>query len=254
MEHREGENKKVTTSLTVRLLGILPEKVPVHVMAELFDAVQTLCAKDLRLKKILRTSAAYQLHTKTVEPSVINEAIRNCVLALSDPENHLVSTMLGAFDTIERIIGSLGCESMQIFSEGMKKADKLSLKYNAWTSIRSRFILEDEATVIGQLRRVGGASLGRCQIRVPFQKQLLYCPIRTEGVAQRMAKHLYEDVELHGRGLFFTRDWKLLKFRVHEFKVRKNRTYEESYKAIRESGGAAWDLVPNVQQAVEDMR
>ena len=254
MEHREDENEKAKTSLTVRLLGIYPETVPVHVMAELIDAVQTLCAKDLRLMKIRNTSAAYQLYTKTVGPAVIEEAIRNCVLALADPDNFLVSGMLDAFDTIERIIGSLGCNSLQIFAAGMKRSEKLLLKKNDWRSIRSRFILEDDAIVIGQIRRVGGASLGRCQIRVPFQKQLLYCPIKTEGVAQRMAKHLYEDVELHGKGMFFTRDWKLLKFRVHDFKIRKNRSYEESFKAIRDSGGAAWDSVPNVQEAIEDLR
>lgn len=254
MEHLEDENEKAKPSLTVRLLGIYPETVPVHVMAELIDAVQTLCAKDLRLMKIRNTSAAYQLYTKTVEPAAIEEAIRNCALALADPDKFLVSGMLDAFDTIERIIRSLGCNSLQIFSQGMKKTEKLRLKQNDWLSIRRRFILEDDAIVIGQIRRVGGASFGRCQIRVPYQKQLLYCPIKTEGVAQRMAKHLYEEVELHGKGTFFTRDWKLLRFRVHDFKVRKNRSYEESYKAIRESGGSAWDSVSNVQQAIEDLR
>lgn len=240
----------LTPVITVRLIGVKPETVPVGAMADLIAAIQSLGGHDLRLLKVKRTSAAYQLTTPN-EPCAVVSNIRRFQAAFADPDRNLESRMLKPFDSVSSILNRLNC-SMQIFTPD--KSVKWEVKQNQWEGIRSRYCIEDEAILIGELKRVGGATVQKCMIRVPYQNDLFYCDIAHPDVARRLGPHLYSDVELRGRGRFFIKDWRLIHFTVSDFVVRKHKTFEEHYLDARRTGGDAWDKIANVAEFVEELR
>jgi hypothetical protein len=246
-------SEKPEPVIVVRLVGVKPELVPLGAMTELIEAIQSLVkatGPNLSIFKIQRKSAAYQL-TSPADPGPIVARVKRCAKALSDPDSHLQSYMLRGFDTINRILGALDCY-MQVYSPVEKW--KWQMRQNEWPTVRERYCLEDDGVLIGELKRVGGASQNKCTIRVPFQKKLIYCHIENPDVARRLGQHLYGEVELRGRGIYFTRDWQLLSFKVTEFVVRKNKSWEDHYRDIREAGGRAWDNISDPKAFLEEMR
>jgi len=239
--------------ITVRLVGVKPELVPLGSLTELIAAVQSLSkasGPNMSLLNVRRTSAAYEL-TSPNDGAMIVAQVKQCAKALKSPELHLRAYMLRSFDTINRILRSLDCY-MQVFAPG--KTWKWQLKQNEWPAVRERFCLEDDGVLIGELKRVGGASRNKCVIRVPFQKKLIYCDVENPDVARKLGQHLYGEVELRGRGVYFTRDWNLISFKVSEFVVRKSKPWDEHYRDIREAGGKAWDDISDPSAFLEEMR
>lgn len=237
--------------ITVRLVGVKPESVPLTTMTDLMGAIQSLGGPNLRLLNVRRTSAAYELYSdKDVGRRVVSN-MKRCAEALATPETFLRSEMLPKFDLITAILKRLDCY-MEIFSPD--RSWKWQLKKNQWDGIRDRFCIEDDAVVIGELKKIGGASKNRCTVRVPFQKELVYCDIENPGIARRLGGYLYGDVELRGRGRFFTKDWKLISFRVSDFHVRKQKSWDQCYEDGRKAGAKAWDDIADPIAFLEEMR
>ncbi len=237
--------------ITVRLVGIKPESVPLTTMTDLMGAIQSLGGPNLRLLNVRRTSAAYELYSDLDVGGRVVSNMKRCAEALVTPETYLQSHMLPKFDLITSILKRLNCY-MEIFSPD--RSWKWQLKKNQWDGIRDRFCIEDDAVVIGELKKIGGASKNRCTVRVPFQKDLVYCNIENAGIARKLGVYLYSDVELKGRGRFFTRDWKLISFNVSDFLVRKRKSWEQHYQDGRKAGAKAWDEISDPAAFLEEMR
>lgn len=242
--------KKSTPVVTVRLIGTKPEKVPLSALSELMAAIQTLSGPGLNLLSVRRQSAGYELYT-TKEPGRIVANLKQCGQAMLQPEEYLESKMLASLDKISYLLKRLDV-SMQVYSPD--KSWKWELKPDQWDGIKNRFVIEDEAVVIGELMRVGGASSNRCTIRVPNQAALVYCNVSNAELSRKLGNHLYSNVELQGRGKFFIRDWKMITFEVNSFHVRKPQTWDQFYRDGRKAGAAAWDTVVDPEAFIEDMR
>jgi hypothetical protein len=68
-----------------------------------------------------------------------------------------------------------------------------------------------------------------------------------------MGAFLYKTMDLYGRGLFFTRDWSLLDFKVLDFTERNEVSFDEVYNDMRESM-ADWEAMEDMGSYLKDMR
>ncbi|MFO0383279.1 MAG: hypothetical protein ACK506_16375 [Pirellula sp.] len=240
---------KPQQQLTIRLIGVLPEDVSISHMSKLVAAVQSLTGSELRLNKVRRTSAAYVMFSEA-NASSVGSRIETIAAAVKKPQEFLESSMLSSLDKITKILESLSCK-LEVFTQD--RVNKWLFKPKDWLGIRGSLTMEDEAVILGELQRVGGAKSNKCSIRVPFQKELLYCKLENPQLARKLGNHLYSTVELKGRGKFFIRDWKLVSFLVTDFVRREPISFSQYYKQMRENGGAVWDDI-NPELFIQELR
>ena len=243
--------KKPAPTFQVRLKGkgMSPEIVSIGRMNDLLAALQTLSRSEIRLIDVKRGSTVYQFYANDEELTL--RSLATCGKAISNPGEFLHRGMVKAFDKLSSVIEKLSCYLMVETEKAAWKEWKL--ENDQWEEIKTDFIVADESIVYGEVVRVGGASGKRCTIRTSDSK-LLYCNVSSDEVARDLGGYLYKKVDLHGRGLYFIRDWSIISFTVYSFNERKPSSFEEAYRDMRSAGGEAWDGIQDSQQFLKDLR
>lgn len=251
MSEKKQEKPQLTPTISVRLYGpdIVPETVSVGQMMELMSAVRSLAGTDLRMKKVKRSSAGYLMVAE--DPVFASESLNRSGMALDAPFDYLNSEMIRAFDTLKSVVRRLKC---RLEVKALDGSWKWNFRGSKWDEIRQMSIIEDEASVYGELKRVGGATGRRCSLKIPGRKRILYCNIANDSAAKRLGKHLYENVGLHGRGKFFVKDWSILSFTVHSVTMQRKVSFEQMREEIREAGGKDWDQIEDPLNFLRELR
>lgn len=245
------EKEKPNPTILIRLSGpeIVPEKIPIGQMSQVIKAIQTLAGTDLRMFKVRRKSAGYMMVAN--DPLFAAGSLAKSGMALDAPFDFLNAEMIASFDTLRSVVKYLKCRLQVKSLDGTWGWDFRSSK---WDEVRQMSIIEDDASVYGELKRVGGASGKRCTLKIPGRKKLLYCSIANENAAKRLGKHLYEEVGLHGRGRFFVKDWSIVSFVAQSVTIQKRMSFEKMREEIREAGGNGWDDIENPDEFLREIR
>jgi len=218
-------------------------------MAEVTGAIQSLGKSDLQLMNVRRKSAGYIMSTRNV--SLVMEQLQKTGNALLEPENYLDARMIRQFDRLLKIASSLRCK---IEVKSLLSDWSWVFTGKNWQSIRSRTVITDQATVYGNLKRVGGASRRNCSIRIPDGRSLVYAKIESEQLARKLGKYLYTDVSVRGTGTFFVRDWSMVSMSISDFTPRTKNSFNELYQSMRKATGGGWDNIADPDEFLKGLR
>ncbi len=127
--------------------------------------------------KIRKSSAGYMVAAE--DGKIAIDSLKQSGLALTNPLEFLKPSMLAAFDKITSILRSLDC-ALEVRS--LVDEMRWEIVSETWPQLRARAVVKDEASIVGVLQRVGGATERKCGISVDGESRMRYCHVSSEGL------------------------------------------------------------------------
>jgi hypothetical protein len=125
---------------------------------------------------------------------------------------------------------------------------------DAFDRISSRLLLHGDTTVVGEVKRVGGATSRRCLLRVPDRRRILYCNVESDDLVRRLGQHLYEQIAATGTATWIHRSWRIYEFTIKDFTQPKLGDLDEAIEQLRNAGLKAWDQVGDPDAFIRELR
>jgi hypothetical protein len=125
---------------------------------------------------------------------------------------------------------------------------------NDFQQLSDRILLSGETTVVGQVKRVGGATKMRCLLRVPGRHRLLYCDVGSSELVRKLGQHLYEEIAATGTAVWIHRSWRIYKFTINGFTQPRIGNPGKAMKELRDAGLKAWDRIPDPNAYIRELR
>lgn len=269
-----AKKKKVKSAakatFEIRFIGsnVSPESVPIHVVSEALSAIQDIAAgrdsfgdvntsvpkdRGINLIDVKRGSAVYSIHAHQPEAAVKNiVGLGTCLLDLESNVESLISS-INPIEKLSRVARNIGCV-VKVTKYGDKKTPMLEIGEDVYSSISKKMFASGDATIIGKIVRVGGATEPRCLLRMGNRRSLLYCDVDTKNLLQELGQYLYEKVAIKGQAVWVNSNWHIHKFRITSFSKPQIGSANETISALREAGLKAWDNVDNPRAFFEEMR
>lgn len=250
--------------------GIDPSKVSLRAVTDTLSAIQDLASgrdpdqrvpvpqeKRINLIRVRKGSAVYRILAHDPVEAFANLARVGALMAATfsqslaspDIEGETIAALLRPIKSLSRVTRSLQCK-LEVHRVGDSDESPLfTVSPDDFTKISERMFLSGDATVIGRVERVGGATEMRCVLRAPNQPRLLYCNVETREVARRLGEHLYKEVVALGTATWLHQSWKLFDFKVRDFTVSPQLGDAQSaVKDLRNAGLDAWDEIEDPQE------
>jgi hypothetical protein len=249
---------------------VYPEKIPWGALARTLSAVQRLASgkepvdeeeeeeadKDssLRLLDVARGSAVYRFACPA--PSAASVAVQHLRLVgqvLNDPEQ--VGHNDYVINPIERLSATakaLEC-SIIVKEPGPKSPILARIEPTSFENISKTLFIDGDTSLTGEVKRVGGATVMRCALRVPFQHRLLFCTVANADVARQLGDALYKKVVVDGKARWLKTSWRVHAFRIEGVHQLKPGSLRESLQALRSAGGEGWDNIPDPAQFLDEV-
>jgi hypothetical protein len=118
----------------------------------------------------------------------------------------------------------------------------LTITPDTYGEIKAAHTFSGSTVLVGDLRRIGGATRPRCMIRALGQSAAVYCDI-TYQQARELAPFLYDRVVLEGTAVWLSATKDILEFTVSRVVPHKRRSFSEARRLLREAGADAWDTI-----------
>ena len=267
MAKKTSKREKPTFEIRMVGGGVKPELVPINLVNEALVAVQDIVAgrdsfedsatveKDqlINLVDVKRGSAVYSVYSKNPSPAIGN--IKSLGRKLKSVEKNItdLASSISPIEKLSKIARSFGCV-VRITPVGDKKDIILEVKGDDYDRISKSVFVSGQTTIVGELKKAGGATEMRCVVRLSDRRKLLYCSVVDETVLKDMGKHLYETIALTGRATWVQSNWYVHKFKVESFSKPSFGKTADVLKSLREAGMDAWDEVSNPIDTIGEMR
>lgn len=231
--------------------AVFPEDISVRVLSDTLSAVQRLAAGSsegheneqptIRLLEVKRGSATFRCVTSA--PSLVVKNLRSIgrMIARSRVDEES-AFLLDPVEHLSRVGRSLNCAIVLRDASG-ENGVIARIAPDTFEKISDASLVSGDTTTTAYVVRVGGATATRCALRVPDQHRLVFCRIESKSVAQELARFLYKDVIVAGRGTWFRRSLRLHTCNVSQVRGMPAGSISDSVSALREAGGSAWDEI-----------
>jgi len=195
------------------------------------------------LNNVLTGSSNYaivpNIPSLDIGPTILFKAIRD-----KDYSNIPISSSqhLKDFHKYNRKIKS----SPELYIDG---SHITTMYYNSDVDVPKHKIIKYETTEFGELTRIGGADP---IARVNFLTgETISCSI-SKKKAQEIGPYLYRDLSFEGVCTRNNSTNKIIDFKIKDFTPHKKSKITETFKRLREAGGAVWDDIENLEDVLGD--
>ncbi len=264
--------KKPDPTFEVRFVGpgLVPEKIPVHVVSEVLTALQNLASgrdpsqsrhipneQIIGLLQIRRGSAVYSCVSRAPDEARHNLTQVGVMLSGLDQtqtEDDLMVTAFRPIETLSQAARSIGCR-LEVYYDRNRNSPVFAVDEDDFSRLSKRLLLTGETTVIGRVERVGGATQTKCLLRMPNRKPLLYCNVESDKpkLARELGKHLYENIAATGTATWIHRTWYIYKFTIRDFKKPGFSNPKATIEMLRRAGLDAWDSIPDPESYIREV-
>lgn len=265
---KKAARKKPDLFFEVRFVGtdLAPDKISLRNVSDALSALQDLASgrdpyetdrvphdKGIGLVKVLKGSAVYRCISRAPEEALKNLSRVGEILSSCEQNDwdELVAA-LNPIQSLSKVAKSVGCR-VEVTTTAITKP-LFVVTDDDFDKISSRLLLSGEATVVGQVERVGGATEMRCLLRVPGRRHLLYCDVSNKDLAQRIGQHLYEDIVATGTAVWIHQSWRIYKFRINGFTQPRVGDAGKMIEELRGAGLSAWDKVDDPEAYIKESR
>jgi hypothetical protein len=279
----EFGHKKPPPDFVIRLVGkgMKPWAVPMRTLSRTLAAVQKLIdqrddladvdadeeqqnpdadelkIRALRLVGITTASAGYAVASK--DRSTTLGILRETGKSIHRPDKaDWHPSTLSSLDDLSQIAKSLNChiEFRPLKERGGSAFGDVIAKItpSTFAEIQGRAFISGYTSVCGRLERVGGVSEMKCGIHVQGRSRMLYCCIVSGELVRELGKHIYKDVVLTGKAVWYRFNNQLKSLAVTSFDPAKTISFAEIAREIREKGGNAWDAISDPDAYIREMR
>lgn len=239
--------------------GITPEVVPLRAVSEALSAVQNLAsgrdvfetrrvpeAKSIGLVDVKRGSAVYACVARSPTEASKNFAVVGEILQGADNETYAEQavTAFRPIKSLSEIARANHC-TVRVTVGGRKGKTLFSVAADDYDKLAGRLLVEGPTTITGTVQRVGGATEMKCVLRVPQRGPLLYCTVADSKIAQKLGNHLYESIAATGTAVWINHTWRVLEFKIHDFRQPKLGNLADAISDLRSVGLDAWDAIPD---------
>ena len=256
--------------LYVRFTGgdISPERVSLSALTQTLNAIRQLSSNGVshhthtsgepadpgmfQLVGVKRGSALYQFDGRTsglFKLRDIGHLLENPEAAGEVDFNFRAITELSSVTTRLRCKITIGGRL-----EDGKLVILARIGPDTWSNLRNALFVEGDTSIFGTVKRVGGATEMRCSIRLPPDGRLLYCKVDGAELSRRLGRYLYEDVLLNGSATWLRSNWRIVDFIVRSVSQPKQGNIVETFEALRDAGGDAWDAIVDPQAFLDPDR
>jgi hypothetical protein len=266
MIEQKKQTKGPPASLEVRFLkeGLFPEGVPLHTLSKALNAIHRLAAGPpaergqddvetgpFQLVSVRRGSAVYAFAGHP--PEAAWDRITQAGLLIAHPEESDVpDEVIRPLSELSQIASRLQA-SIQIKRSG-QDGILATIAPGAFTAIEQTLFIEGETEIAGTVKGVGGVGEMKCRLRVPFQKDLLYCHVAGSAVARKLGGYLYQDVIARGTATWLRKTWHVRHFKIRDvYQVRPGNLLE-AMDRLREAGGSGWDDLEDPEAFLRELR
>ena len=234
----------------IRILKKYPEDIPVHAVADVIQAVQSLLQagiskgadeEDLRLHllDIQRGSAVYRCLSNY--PEQAGPYLRVLGSKIDDSQS---DTALGTGLVHIKALSEIAkaAESDIEVTQDKGRTVLLRIVPDTYDRLKMAHTVSGQTVLVGELKRVGGATSPRCMVRAINQAAAIYCDL-THDQARELAPRLYETVVLEGDAVWLKTSLEIVEFRVERIVRFTQKGFAEAKKELREAGADRWDHV-----------
>lgn len=248
--------------------GIDPSSVPFRSLATTLQAVQRLAAGvdefspttqpeidqfALHLVKVTKGSAVYRV--AAADPSAVLSRLSRAGIALSDPDKGDDKDLpLSPLADLSAVARKLHC-TIDLVGADDDNSVLARILPESYRTVAEHVLVNGETAISGKVVRVGGATSFHCHLRLKAQpRKLLVCRVETPDLVRKLGQHLFQDVTVSGEATWYRRTWQLRTFRIRSMKQLERRPLIESFKALREAGGKAWDKIEDPLKYLREAR
>jgi hypothetical protein len=270
MATKRQSGAKPSPTFEVRFVGrdLLPEKIPLRAVSEALSAVQDIASgrdpyeeqhvqpeKGIGLLDVRRGSAVFSCVARCPEEAVTNLRRVGALMAAPDERNDGdgLIVALRPIRYLSEIAKSVQCR-VEVTLGARAKQPLFSIGEDDYGRIAGRLLMRGETTIVATIERVGGATDVKCALRVPGRRHLLYCDVKTRDLAQRLGRHLYEEIAAAGTATWIHSSWRIYSFTINDFTQPRLGNALEAIEEIRRAGLSAWDSIEDPQKYIEDLR
>jgi len=262
--------KKAEPTIIVRFIGesITPANVPIGTVTSALSAVQDLASgrnrfetqhvprdKSIGLVDVRSGSASYVCVSRAPVEAVTNLKLVGQILsdgdAVDSEGSHLVAAMQPIED-LSKIARANDCR-LEVYQSG-RRTPMFVIEEGDFARLSNKLFLTGETTIIGNVKRVGGATGMKCLLRVEGRRRILYCELKNREVARRLGQHLYEDIAATGTAVWIHRSWYVYKFTIQDFSQPRLGDTKGSLEELRKAGLDAWDKIAEPEKFIRELR
>ncbi len=265
-----ASKKKATPTFEVRFVapGLALEQIPLRAVSDALSAVQDLASgrdpfetshvppeKSIGLVRVRRGSAVYSCVSHAPDEARANLAHVGALLSSEDGHEMEEDGLVAALRPIELLSGvarSVKCR-VEVALMG-EQAALFVLEGDAFDRISSRLLLHGDTTVVGEVKRVGGATSRRCLLRLPDRRRILYCNVESDDLVRRLGQHLYEQIAATGTATWIHRSWRIYQFTIKDFTQPRLGDPNEAIEQLRNAGLKAWDQIEDPDAFIRELR
>ena len=247
--------------------GVYPEVIPLGALTETLSAIRRLAAGgeapdedeeegdadegSIRLLGVKRGSAVFQFFSPSAESDL--EHFREAGRVMEAPEQLGENDyLLRPIELLSGIARRLNC-SLVVRKASGSKAVLARIGPTSYEKISESLFLSGETAFTGRVERVGGATVRRCALRVPFQSRLLLCKVATEEVARQLGGKLYQEVAVAGEARWLRSNWKVVSFQISSIQQPESGSLLEAFQALHDAGGKGWNGVSDPKAHIEEV-
>jgi|SRR5580658_499457 hypothetical protein len=198
----------------IKGVEITPLTIPMSRLAEyLTDLAQLLGhSESVHFIKVDEGSAQPIILIDAEEEGRVLHRVRSAKLGTADRNANMAYRRLD--DRLREDDGS-----GEFFSTGQPKAEVIEFPGKNLTTYQAIGPLREPASLIGELKRVGGMD-NTVPVHLKRSDEVVYCCETTEAIAKQLAPLLYQMIRVHGMA-YWTRDeegkWHLDNFKIQSF-------------------------------------
>ena len=233
MATKKQSGAKPSPTFEVRFVGrdLLPEKIPLRAVSDALSAVQDMASgrdpyeeqhvqpeKSIGLLDVRRGSAVFSCLAHCPDEALANLRRVGVLLATPDERNDgdgLIAA-LQPVRSLSEVAKSVGCR-VEVTLGGRPKQSLFSVSEDDYDRIAGRLLMTGETTIVGTVEHIGGATGMRCLLRVRGRRRILYCDVKTKDLAQRLGRHLYEEIAAAGTATWLHSSWRIYRFTINDF-------------------------------------
>ena len=243
--------------------GINPDTIPLGILSRVFGAIHRLATEPeekkgerelgpFRLIGVGYGSGIYKLAGESAGPAINRLKLAGNILKYPDQIDDNDS-ILNPIEELSAAAEKIKC-TVTIKEPGERGEVFATISPTSYKEITEFAFIHGDTSVSGEIKGVGGATEMRCRLRVPFQKDLLYCKIRSQDVdlARELGNYLYQDVVVYGTASWLKSNWKMVGLEIRDLRKPKGGTLSEAIEAIREAGAKDWDKIGDVASYMEE--
>ena len=254
-----AKKPKPSFSILFKGSGVYPEEIPWQRVSEALRAIQNLAItgeqevdddKSIRLIGIARGSAVFHCFAQDKDRVLNNLRLTGNMVSSGEL---LPDAVLRAkpIEDLSRIARSLACE---VIIRKDKQNVLAKIQGDTYDNLFGSQLVSGETTIIGVVKRVGGATDLRCSIRIPSRHDLLYCDVSSIEVSRDLGRRLYEDVILMGRAKWLKTDWQIVEFKIDSIAANRDCSMTQAFRKLRAAGGNAWDNIEDPNDFLRKIR